>query len=148
MYLYLYVFQATVFVVSQMYNRQYCKLYQFSIRLSKWIRDTHFWTMHIFFNEINTELFYSIWRNKRLVSRSSFIWDPQTETTSSITICLFGIIRTNIECSPPFWRWYHMHPFLVFLPSFFFIHINLYILLYHNRRGSCPCFCYLLECLV
>ena len=140
MYLYLYVFQATVSVVSQMYNRQYCKLYQFSIRLSKWIRDTHFWTMHIFFNEINTELFYSIWRNKRLVSRYL--------GSSSITICLFGIIRTNIECSPPFWRWYHMHPFLVFLPSFFFIHINLYILLYHNRRGSCPCFCYLLECLV
>ena len=93
MYLYLYVFQATVFVVSQMYNRRYCKLYQFSIRLSKWIRDTHFWTMHIFFNEINTELFYSIWRNKRLVSRiiiylgspdwnyikyyNMFIWDHQ-----------------------------------------------------------------------
>ena len=147
MYLYLYVFQATVFVVSQMYNRQYCKLYQFSIRLSKWIRDTHFWTMHIF-------LPYVHWWNVSLsVCRSgnsfSFIWDPQTKTTSSITICLFGIIRTNIECSPPFWRWYHMHPFLVFLPSFFFIHINLYILLYHNRRrGSCPCFCYLLECLV
>ena len=93
MYLYVVWLSATVFVVSQMYNRRYCKFYQFSIRLSKWIRDTYFWTMHIFFNEINIELFYSFWRNKRLVSRiiiylgspdwnyikhyNMFIWDHQ-----------------------------------------------------------------------
>ena len=143
-----YVFQATVFVVSQMYNRRYCKFYQFSIRLSKWIRDTYFWTMHIFFNEINIELFYSFWRNKRLVSRiiiylgspdwnyikyyNMFIWDHQDKYWM-LTTLLKMVSHASL---------------LVFLPSFFFIHINLYILLYHNRRGSCPCFCYLLECLV
>ena len=149
MYLYVYVFQTTVFVVLQMYNRRYCKFYQFSIRLSKWIRDTYFWTMHIFFNEINIELFYSFLRKKkRLVSRDHHLFGiPRLKLHQVLQYVYLGSSGQILNAHHPLKMVSHAS-LLVFLPSFFFIHINLYILLYHNRRGSCPCFCYLLECLV
>ena len=129
-----YVFQATVFVVSQMYNRRYCKFYQFSIRLSKWIRDTYFWTMHIFFNEINIELFYSFWRNKRLVSRHHLFGIPRLKLHQVLQYVYLGSSGQILNAHHPFEDGITCIPFSILAQLLFHTYKFIYFIIPQQER--------------